>query len=88
MGLPCRLRVLDALLQNVFCFFDGLSVQVNGVPVNSAYGIVLPEDVIRSLFVVLIRQCAMSFTLFRELVGACAISSLVRVMGLWIASVW
>ena len=57
-------------------------MQVNSISIDSAYSIVLPKYEVGGLLVVLLHHSAMPFPLFGELVGACAISSLVGVVGL------
>ena len=51
MPLPRLLRVSDALLQNLLRFLDELAVQVNGVRVYAADGVVFAENVLGGLFV-------------------------------------
>jgi hypothetical protein len=51
MPLPRLLRVPDALLQYLLCFLDELAVQVDGVGVDAADGVVFAENVLRGLFV-------------------------------------
>jgi len=48
------LRVADALLEDLFGFFNELAVQVDGIRVYAADGVVFAEDVLRGLFVVLV----------------------------------
>jgi hypothetical protein len=51
MPLPRLLRVPDALLQDFFRFLDELAVQVDGVGVHAADGVVFAENVLGGLFV-------------------------------------
>ena len=44
MGLASGFGILDALLDNCLCFLDKLAVEVNGIRVYSAGGIVFAED--------------------------------------------
>ena len=64
VSLACGLSVSDALLENILGFFDELAVQINGVSIDPADGIIFPEDVVGRLFVVLVHHCAVSFPLF------------------------
>ena len=82
MRLACGLSVFDPLFQDVFCLFNELSVQVNGVAVDSADGIVLAEDEVGGLLVVLIHHGAVSFAFFGELVRGTAVSAFVGIVGL------
>lgn len=54
MRLAILLGVLDALGDNLFCFFDELAVEIYGIAIDAADGIVLAEDIVRGLFVELI----------------------------------
>jgi hypothetical protein len=51
MPLARLLRVSDALLQNLLGFLDELAVQVDGVRVYAAHGVVFAENVLGGLFV-------------------------------------
>lgn len=82
MILPCTLRVADPLLEDPLRLLDELPVQINRVPVHPAHGVVLPEDVVRRLLVVLVRQRAVSLALFRELVRGAAVAASVGLVGL------
>ena len=82
MILPRALRVADPLLEDPLRLLDKLPVQINRVPVHPAHGVVLPEDVVRRLPVVLVRQRAVSLALFRELVRGAAVAASVGLVGL------
>ena len=82
MILPRTLRVADPLLEDPLRLLDELPVQINRVPVHPAHGVVLPEDVVRRLLVVLVRQRAVSLALFRELVRGAAVAASVGLVGL------
>ena len=82
VSLPCRLGISDPLLQHLLRFFDELSVQIDSIAVHSADGIVLSEDVVGSLFIVLVHHCAMPFALFRQLMRCSAITPLIGLMRL------
>lgn len=64
VSLAGALCVANPLLENFFCLFDELPVQINGVACDFSYGIVLAEDVLRGLFVVLVGLCSMFLALF------------------------
>jgi hypothetical protein len=64
VGLAGALCVANSLLQNLFCLFDELPMQVNGIACDFSDGIVLAEDVLRGLFVVLVGLCSMFLALF------------------------
>jgi len=82
MGLAVGLSIFDALLQNVFCLFYKLPVQINGVPINTAHSVVLPEDVVGCLFVILVHHCTMSFPFLGKLVCGSTIASFVGIVSL------
>jgi hypothetical protein len=63
-------------------------MEVDGVPINSADGIVLAKDVVGRLFVVGIGRLTMSLSLFGELMSSRSIPSGIRMMRLvmWVMS--
>jgi hypothetical protein len=81
MPLACLLGVADALLQNLLCFFDELPVQVDGVGVDAADGVVFAENVLGRLFVEGVGFGGVGFTLDGEVVGGAAVAALVGLLG-------
>lgn len=77
MGLPIALRILDALSDNFLGFLDKLAVEVDGVRVDPADGVVLTEDVVRGLVVVIVGFLSMLPAFVRELLRAGAVTALV-----------
>jgi len=75
MVLASTLCVLDSLFQNLFGLFHKLTVKVNGIAVNSSYGIVLAEDVLGSLSVVVVCLLSMALSFLRQVVGSASIST-------------
>lgn len=82
MGLAIGPSVYDALLQNVFCLLYKLPVQINGVTIDTAYSVVLPEDVIGCLFIILVHHRTMSFPLLGKLVCGRTIATFVSIVSL------
>jgi hypothetical protein len=64
MGLSSLLRMSNPLLQNMLRLLYKLPMQINGIIRDSSRRIVLSEDVVGSLFVVLIHLHRMRFALF------------------------
>ena len=54
MRLPGLLGVADALLEDLLGLLDELAVQVDGVGVDAADGVVFAENVLGRLFVVVV----------------------------------
>lgn len=81
MRLSTLLGVADALLENLLGFFDVLAVQVDGIAVDFAHGVVLAKDKLRGLLVVLVGFGSVRFALLRQLFRFCAITSLVCLLG-------
>jgi hypothetical protein len=79
--LPRLLRVSDALLQNLLCFFDELPVQVDGVGVDAADGVVFAENVLGCLLVQFVGFGGVGFALDGEVVGGAAVAALVGLLG-------
>lgn len=82
MRLSCALRVSNPLLQDVLGFLDELSMEIYGVAVDAADGVVFPEDVVGRLLIVLFHHGTMSLAFLGEFVRCCSIASIVRLMGL------
>jgi hypothetical protein len=82
MRLPMLARILDPLLENVFCLLDKLPVQINGVLSYSARGIVFTEYEFGGLFVVVLHSAAVLLAFFRELFGAGSVAVFVGLFGL------
>ena len=81
MSLARLLRVADALFEDLFGFFDELAVQVDGVRVDAADGVVFAENVLRGLFVQFVCFGGVGFALQREVVGGAAVAALVGLLG-------
>jgi hypothetical protein len=62
--LASALCVANSLLENFFCFFDKLPVQVDSITCNLPDGIVLAEDIFRGLLVVLVGLRSVFLALF------------------------
>jgi hypothetical protein len=75
MVLAGTLRVLDSLFQNLFGLFNELTMKVNGITIDSAYGIVLAEDKLGGLSVVVVCLLSMVLGLLREIVSSTSIST-------------
>jgi hypothetical protein len=80
--LAVLLGVANALLENLLGFFDELAVQVDGVAVDFADGVVLAEDELRGLLVVLVGFGGVRLALLRQLFRTGAIAALVGLLGL------
>lgn len=81
MGLASLLRVADSLLDDGFCLFNVLAVQVDRVPGNFANGIVFSEDVFGRLLVDVVCFGLVFLGLRAHVVRRGAVSSLVRFSG-------
>ena len=79
--LTTALGGLDALLEHVLCLLDEQAVQIDGIFLDAAVGVVLAEDVVARLAVVLLHLGGMLFSLGREVVGARAVARLVGLVG-------
>lgn len=75
MVLAGTLCVLDSLFQNLFGLFNELTVKVNSITINSAYGIVLAEDELGCLSVVVVCLLSMVLGLLREIVSSTSVST-------------
>jgi hypothetical protein len=75
------LGVADALLQNLFGFLDELAVQVDGVGVDAADGVVFAENVLGCLLVEGVCFGGVGFALDGEVVGGAAVAALVGLLG-------
>ena len=75
MVLTGALCVLDSLFQNLFGLFDKLTVKVNGIAVNSSYGIVLAEDELGGLSVVVVCLLSMALSFLRKVMGSTSVST-------------
>lgn len=82
MVLAGALCVLDSLFQNLFGLFNELAVEVNGIPINSSYRIVLTEDELGRLSVVVVRLLSMFLRLLRQVVSSTSISTCVCLLRL------
>lgn len=82
MRLPVLLRIANSRLENVFCLFYKLPVQINRVVRDTPCGIILAEDVIRGLFIVVVHLRRVRFALLRQLVRSSAVAALIRLMRL------
>jgi len=75
-------RISYARLEDILCLFGILAMEVDGVLCNAALGVVLAEDVLRSLLVVCVLLFLVTLALIREGFCFCAIAGGVRVVGL------
>ena len=82
MVLASTLCVLDSLFQNFFGLFNKLTVEIDGIAVNSSYGIVLAKDVLRCLSVVVVCLLSMLLSLLRQVVSSTSISTRVCLLRL------
>ena len=78
MRLPSRLGISYPLLQYLLGFFHVLSMEVNRVARDSAFGVVLSEYEIGGLLVVLIHHLSVTLALFRQRMGCRAVTALIR----------
>lgn len=77
-----RLRILDPLLKDLLSLLNKLSMQINGISLYTAIGVILPENELRRLFVVLLHLAPMRLALLGEVLGRRAIAARVRFLGL------
>ncbi len=77
MGLSVRLSISYPLFNYIRSLFNELSVEINRIPVHSAYCVILSEDEVGGLLVVLVHHLAMSLALLRKLMGGRSISPLI-----------
>jgi hypothetical protein len=82
MGLALRLSISDPLLDYLLRLLDELAMEINRVASNTPRRIILPEDKVRGLLVVLIDQCAVTFSLFTQRMCCCAVTPRVCLVGL------
>lgn len=87
MILPRAPRIPNPLLEYLLRLLDELPVQVNRIPIHSAHGVVLAENIIRRLLVVLVHHGAVSLALFRERVRGAAIVAFEGLVGLRVVSI-
>ena len=80
--LAVLLGVADALLEDLLGLFDELAVQIDGVAVDFADGVVLAENELGGLLVVLVGFGGVRFALLRELFRPGAVAALVGLLGL------
>lgn len=80
--LSALLGVANALLEDLLGFFHELAVQVDGVAVDSAHGVVLAEDELGGLLVVLVGFGCVRLALLRQLLRAAAVAALVGLLRL------
>lgn len=71
------LRVFYSRLKDVFRLFHKLPVQIDRVRIHAPFGIVLTEDVVGSLFVVLVDHGTMSLPLLAQRMRRLAVAALV-----------
>jgi len=81
MRLPRLLGVADALLEDLLGLLDELAVQVDGVGVDAADGVVFAENVLGRLFVVVVCFGGVGFGLVRQVFGGGAVAALVGLLG-------
>jgi hypothetical protein len=80
--LAVLLGVADALLEDLLGLLDELAVQVDGVAVDFADGVVLAEDELGGLLVVLVGFGGVRLALLRQLFRPGAVAALVGLLGL------
>jgi hypothetical protein len=80
--LAVLLGVADALLEDLLGLFDELAVEIDGVAVDFADGVVFAEDEFGGLLVVLVGFGSVRLALLRQLFRAGAIAALVGLLGL------
>lgn len=78
---PSLIRA-DALFENALRLFDELAVQVDAVGVDTAGGVVLPEDVVGSLVVVFLHLGIVGLALVGQFLRSGAVAILVRALRL------
>ena len=78
--LAVRLRVPDALLEDILRLFHELAVQVDRVRGDPALGVVLAEDELRRLPVVLLHLHPVCFAFLRERLRCGPVALLVRIL--------
>jgi len=78
--LAVLLGVADALLEDLLGLFDELAVQVDGVAVDFADGVVLAEDELGGLLVVLVGFGCVRLALLRQLFRLGAVAALVGLL--------
>lgn len=82
MSLAMRLRIFNALLQNLLRLLNKLSMQINRVGRHTSAGIVLLENELRRLSIIILHLAPVRLSLLGVLFGAGAITARVRVLGL------
>lgn len=82
MRLPALFRVSDALFQDLLCFLYILPVQVYRVAADFTGRVVLAEDVLGSLFVVVVGGRGVLFRLLARGVGPGTVATFVCLAGL------
>lgn len=80
MVLAGALCVLDSLFQNLLGLFNKLTVEVNGITVDSSYSVVLAEDVFRSLSIVVVGLLTVVLCFLRQVVSGTSISTRIRLL--------
>jgi len=79
--LTILLGVPNALLEDFLGLFDELAVQVDGVTVDFAHGVVFAEDELGGLLVVFVGFGSMRLALLRQLMRLAAVAALVGLLG-------
>lgn len=74
-------RRLDTLFKHILSFLDEKTVKIDSIFLNTTICIVLAENVVARLSIVLLHFGGMLFSFFRKLVGACAVTRFVGLMG-------
>lgn len=83
MILAMRLRVSNALLQNLLRLLDKLAMQIDRIGLDAPVGIVLAENKLGRLLVVFLHLAPVRLAFFGQLFGARAITIVVRFFGLF-----
>ena len=80
--LAVLLGVANALLEDLLCLLDELAVQVDGVAVDFADGVVLAEDELGGLLVVFVGFGCVRLALLRQLFRTGAVAALIGLLRL------
>lgn len=82
MGLPSGLSIANAGLQDIFCLFDELAMEIDCVFCYTARCIVLSENELGGLFIVFGLLLLVPLAFIRQLFCLCLIITLISLMGL------
>jgi hypothetical protein len=82
MSLTMRLRIFNALLQNILRLLNKLSMQINRIGRYTSASIVLPENKLRRLSIIFLHLAPVRLSLLGVLLSASAITVRVRFLRL------